>query len=180
MVIDFRKDPLPLPDVIIEGETVERVSKYKYLGTVLDNKMTFNEHIDHIHKKCQPRIFLLQRLRNLGINSNILHTFYRSCIESVLTVSFVCWFGSLSVGNKRVLNDVVNVCSKVVGEKEPGLNELYERRVMQKAKEIVTDSSHVLNKHYELLPSGRRYRTFKLNARAQKSFIPRSVKLLNH
>ena len=46
------------------------------------------------------------------------------------------------------------VCGKVVGERQEQLSQLYERRVVRKAKVIVDDNSHVLAKHYNLLPSG--------------------------
>ena len=65
--------------------------------------------------------------------------------------------------SKDVLNKVVNVCGKAVGERQEQLSQLYERRVVQKAKVIVDDSSHVLAKHYQLLPSGRRFRVPKSN-----------------
>ena len=57
--------------------------------------------------------------------------------------------------SKNVLNKVVNVCGKVVGERQEHLSQLYERCVVRKARMIVDDNSHVLAKHYELLPSGR-------------------------
>ena len=57
--------------------------------------------------------------------------------------------------SKNVLNQVVNVCGKVVGERQEHLSQLYECRVVQKARVIVDDNSHVLAKYYELLPSGR-------------------------
>ena len=41
MQIDFRKAPTVIPDLIIDGVKVERVTGHKYLGTVLDNKLTF-------------------------------------------------------------------------------------------------------------------------------------------
>ena len=56
----------------------------------------------------------------------------------------------------NILNKVMNVCGKVVGERQEHLSQLYERRVVRKARVIVDDNSHVLAKHYELLPSGRR------------------------
>ena len=49
----------------------------------------------------------------------------------------------------------MNVYSKVVGERKEQLRQLYEQRVVWKASVIVDDNSHVLAKHYELLPSGR-------------------------
>ena len=153
---DFRKAPTVILDLFIDGVKVGRVTEYKYLGTVLDNKLNFNKNIDFIHKRCQPRIVCLQRLRSLNVSAAVLRTFYRSCTESVLTLLFLCWFGGLDVKSKNVLNKVVNVCGKVVGERQEHLSQLYERRVVQKARVIVNDNSHVLAKHYELLPSGRR------------------------
>ena len=64
---------------------------------------------------------------------------------------------------QKFLNKVVNVCGKVVGESQEQLSQLYERRVVRKAGVIVDDNSHVLAKHYELLPSGRRFRVPKSN-----------------
>ena len=65
--------------------------------------------------------------------------------------------------SKNVLNKVVNVCGKVVGERQEQLSRLYERRVVRKARVIADDNSHVLAKHYEFLPSGTRFRVHKSN-----------------
>ena len=75
-----------------------------------------------------------------------------------------------------MLNDVVNVCSKVVGKKQACMQDMYERRLKRKARQIVGDQSHVLAKFFELLPSGP---TVKGKARFLKTFIPRSLHLLN-
>ena len=53
---------------------------------------------------------------------------------------------------------------QVVGERQEHLSLLYERCVVRKARVIVDDNSHVLAKHYELLPSGRLFRVPKSNA----------------
>ena len=57
--------------------------------------------------------------------------------------------------SENVLNKVVNVRGKVVGERQEQLSQLYECHVVQKGRVTVDDNSHVLAKHYELLPSGR-------------------------
>ena len=59
--------------------------------------------------------------------------------------------------SKNVLNKVVNVCSKVVGERQEHLSQLYEHHVVWKARVSVNKNSQVLVKYYELLPSGRRF-----------------------
>ena len=63
MLTDFRKAPTVVPHFFINGAKVERVTEYKYLGTVLDSKLIFNKNTDFIHKRCQPIIFCLQMLR---------------------------------------------------------------------------------------------------------------------
>ena len=64
---------------------------------------------------------------------------------------------ALNVRSKNVLNKVVNVCGKVVHERQEHLSQLYDCCVVRKAKVIVDYNSHVLPKCYELLPSGRRF-----------------------
>ena len=180
LVIDFRKTPSDLPDLVIKGEKVERVSEYKYLGVVIDNKLTFTANTNTIHKKCQSRLYCLQKLRSLQVGKSVLRTFYTCFVESVLTFGLMCWFGGLNVGSKNVLERVVKVCSKVIGERQRGLSELYECRVDRKARNISRDTSHVLAKNFDLLPSGRRYRMPKMRTkRSRSSFIPNAISILN-
>ena len=84
--------------------------------------------------------------------------FYCVFVESVLAFSFGGWFESLSVKNKNMLARVVNVFSTIVGERRESLSELYESRAMRKGRKFAGDSAHVLARHFELLPSLRRYR----------------------
>ena len=62
--------------------------------------------------------------------------------------------------SKNVLNKVVNVCGKVVGERQEHLSQLYERRLVRKVRVIVD----VLAKCCDLIPTGRRFRVPKSNA----------------
>ena len=91
VVIDFRKSSAVVPDLFINGVKVERVTEYKYLGTVLelDSKLNFNANNDFINKKCQSRLYCLRKLRSFHVNTDILCTFYRCFLESVLTFSFL-------------------------------------------------------------------------------------------
>ena len=41
LIIDFRKKNSVIPDLFIDGAKVERVSEYKYLGTIIDDKLNF-------------------------------------------------------------------------------------------------------------------------------------------
>ena len=91
---------------------VERASQDKYLGTVLGSKLNFDQNTALIQKKCQSRIYLQQKLRNMNVHSSVLQRFYCAFKESVLT-SFWGWFGRLSMKNKNMLARAVNVSSKI-------------------------------------------------------------------
>ena len=81
-------------ELVIEGVNVDKVNEYKYVGTVLDNKQTVESNTNCIVNKCHQRMFCKFRLKSFGVSSKTLLMFYRRFIESVLTSSFVCWFGT--------------------------------------------------------------------------------------
>ena len=57
--------PLKLPDLHIFNKTIERTSSIKFLGVILDEHITWNEHIKTIKKKLAKIIGLLYKARVL-------------------------------------------------------------------------------------------------------------------
>ena len=51
MCIDFRKNRRCPKPINIEGEAVERVDTYQYLGVVFDSKLNWKENINSVLKK---------------------------------------------------------------------------------------------------------------------------------
>ena len=166
--------------VTIKGQEVEQVSSFKYLGTVLDQSLTFTEHMDCIYKKAQQRLFLLRKLRSFEVSQCTLNRVYQSLIESVLTFNIVSWFENLTVKNKTKLSKVVKLGSKITGCKQTQLSHHYERAVKRLSNKILDDCSHPLHHCFQLLPSGQRYRVpcAKKNI-YKKSFVPVTIKYLN-
>ena len=78
----------------IHNNEVEIVSKYKYLGTVFDDKLKWDDNTEEIVKKGQQQLYQLRKLNYFSVEQKILTLFYKSFIESVLSFSFICWFNS--------------------------------------------------------------------------------------
>ena len=181
-MIDFRQKPSYLPDLVIKGEKVEHVSQYKYLGTVLDNKLNFDQNTALIQKKCHSRMYLLQKLRNLNLNPSVLQMFYRAFIESVLTSSFL---GMVWKSECEEQNSACKGCECMQQDRgwETGKPEwvVWKPCSAEGRKDCGWQcSAHVLARHFELLPSGRRYRMPTTRTlRAKNSFVPRSIVLCN-
>ena len=96
--------------MLIKGEKVECVSQYKYLGTVLDSKLNFDQNTVLIQKKCHSRIHLLQKLRNLNINLSVLQMFYRSFLLNLFGPSFWRWTFFLEMVWKSECEEQNNAC----------------------------------------------------------------------
>nr|XP_029131377.1 uncharacterized protein LOC114917641 [Labrus bergylta] len=60
VVADYRKKKRPPVPVIIQGETVERVDSYKYLGVHINNKLDWSHSSDTLFRKGQSRIIPVQ------------------------------------------------------------------------------------------------------------------------
>jgi hypothetical protein len=144
--------------VIVNGQPVEVVECFKYLGTQIDSKLNFNQNTNFIFKKAMQRLFLLRKLRSFGVSEAVLETVYKSLIQSLLSFNITVWFGNLSAKNKGTLNRVVNTASKIIGRPQSQLSDIYTVSVHRKAFSITSDSSHPLYCQFEKLPSGRRYR----------------------
>ena len=53
----------PSAEVSINGETINSVNQYKYLGVTFDQQMSFSEQLSIVSKKLSQRINMLKRVR---------------------------------------------------------------------------------------------------------------------
>ncbi|XDV35077.1 hypothetical protein PO909_005118, partial [Leuciscus waleckii] len=139
-------------------KTMEIVNSFKYLGTHVDDKLSFTENTDCICKKAGQRMFLIRKLKEFDVSQNILEKVYVSLIESILVFNISVWFGHLTLINKNKLGRIVKTAGKVIGRQQKSLDVLYSTALYRKALSIIGDKKHPLHIEFELLPSGRRHR----------------------
>jgi len=77
----------------IDGEIIEIVKEMKYLGVILDAKLTFNKHAEYIQKKLGKKISFFGRIRQkisrktaLSIYNSIIAPHFNYCA----TILFLC------------------------------------------------------------------------------------------
>ena len=179
LVFDERPDKPPFEPIVISNENVDVVDSFKYLGTTIDNDLNFQENTDQIYRKCQQRLYLLRKLKSFDVCSEILQTVYRSMIESVLIFNIACWYNFLTLTNKKKLDRIVKLGSKIIGIQQVPLSTLYQKSVQRKGKSIINCEDHPLFPEFELLPSKRRYRIPLSKKKFRKSFVPSAVTILN-
>ena len=79
-----RKDVLPLllTRLLIKKHKVERVKSIKFLGVLLDENLSWKDHIKYIENKVAKNIDLLHRAK-LFLDKNSLRTLYYSYIHTI-------------------------------------------------------------------------------------------------
>lgn len=99
--------------IYIKGQEVEQVTNFKdlyikkkkknfkYLGTIIDKKLTFQDNVDYIYKKAWQHLALLRKLRSFNTSQRTFSMVSKSLIESVLTFNIISWYGNLSVKQKN-------------------------------------------------------------------------------
>ena len=179
VIIDFRRKKNPKENLELSGENVEIVQSYKLLGITISDDLKWQMNNERTLKKARQRLFFLRNLKSFGVRREILLNFYCAIIESVLTYGIIVWFGNSTVADIDRLNSVIKSAARIVGCQLSRMDEIYMKRLLNKAKRIVEDNSHPGTNYLELLPSGRRYRTFKGSSRFLKSMFPMMVKSLN-
>ncbi|XP_070183628.1 uncharacterized protein [Littorina saxatilis] len=91
VVIDPRRKKDPILPLEINGEAVEQVSSFKFLGTLISEDLKWDGNTTSIIKKCQQRLHFLRQLRKFRMSQQIMAQFYRAVVESTLCFSItVC------------------------------------------------------------------------------------------
>ncbi|KAI2666523.1 putative RNA-directed DNA polymerase from transposon BS [Labeo rohita] len=142
MIIDFRRNPPPLPPLSIMDSTVATVETFKFLGSVISQDLKWVTHINSIVKKAQQRLYFLRQLRKFNLPQELLKQFYSAIIESVLCTSITVWFGSATKSDIRRLQGIIWTAEMIIGAPLPTLQELYSSRVRKRAQKITLDPSH--------------------------------------
>ena len=94
MIFRSRKSiPLPKVDIKINEISIQEVIKTKFLGVILDNKLTWKQHITHTSNKASKSIGILQKAKK-SLNHSTLITLYYSFIYPYLSYCIVIWGGT--------------------------------------------------------------------------------------
>jgi hypothetical protein len=91
------------------AKIIERKANQRYLGLIIDEKLDFSAHIDHIASKITPMIYALKRIRYY-VTEKTLFMIYFSHIYSHLIFMNPIW----SIANRENTNRLFVLQKKVI------------------------------------------------------------------
>ncbi|XP_077599374.1 UBAP1-MVB12-associated (UMA)-domain containing protein 1 isoform X1 [Stigmatopora nigra] len=180
IILDFRKRSTDLAPLLINGVCVDRVQSFKFLGVHVTDRLSWSTNTTVLVKKAQKRLHFLRVLRRDKLDTKLLATFYRATVESILTYGITVWYTGSTTADKKAIQRVINTAQKIVGCSLPTLEDIANPRYLRRAGSIVGDPYHPGHGLFQLLPSGRRYRSYKARTnRLKDSFFPTAIRSLN-
>jgi len=84
----MKKMPIDIPHITINNIRVTREKSVKFLGVILDSKLTWSNHITSLQKKISKQCGILHLIRDL-LTNKCLKLFYYSLIYPQLTYCHV-------------------------------------------------------------------------------------------
>lgn len=90
MSLSHSRDKIMFP-YTIDGVVLEKVSSKKYLGVVIDDKLSFNEHIDQMVRKSFKMLGFIFRCGRYFTSQSSLRLLYASLVRSRLEYCSSVW-----------------------------------------------------------------------------------------
>ncbi len=106
-MFDFRRRKNAVSPLTINGQDIENVQCFKFLGTTISATLKWDENIRGIVKKSHQRIFFLRQLKTFGVSKVGMLNLYRAVTESVLTFSLTIWFGSSTAQQRSLICNII-------------------------------------------------------------------------
>ena len=76
MLFKGRKQIASLPKIIMNNVEISCIDKTKFLGVIIDDRLSWIHHIDHICKKISKSIGILYKLRKFFNTKNMIDMYY--------------------------------------------------------------------------------------------------------
>ena len=114
MIVNFTDNHQFTTRLQLKGENIEIVDKMKILGTIITDKLTWDDNSNYLIKKVNARMQLLRGVLSFGAtNEEMVHLWITFC-RSVLEQSCVVWHGSLTQENVDDLERTQKTFCKLV------------------------------------------------------------------
>lgn len=75
----------------LNRQTIFESTKIKYLGVLMDSRLTWKHHIFELRKKLNRAVGMIYKMKNIGCDHHITRSLYYSLFQSHLTYGLCVW-----------------------------------------------------------------------------------------
>ena len=126
-------------DVYIDGTKIEIVKLYRYLGFLIDDKLTHKHHIDSIIAKLRRFKYISYKIRPF-MTIEAAKSFYYGLIFSILCYGTLVWGGTLDTAGfsklQSLQNSIIFNLFSLPDESKANVNVVYKRQALLQVTDL--------------------------------------------
>ena len=100
-------------NIKIKGEQIEEKKYTKYLGILIDNKLSWNYHVKHANLKISKGIGILTKLRRY-LSKNVLRTLFYALVQPHIDYGLLVWGSPTPTNLKLILKNLQKAVRKIL------------------------------------------------------------------
>ena len=171
----------------LQGQMLEQVSSYKYLGINLNIELTFDNQWRIIQTKTRSLPYLLKKLKHIGFNKTILKNVFRSLGLSHFTYSAPI-LASISKSSKTEITSFQHRILRIIGipvAEFEDINDIIDENNRILITRILAEPGHPLTRKLQLTRSARSCNSgfkpyFAKSSAYSNSFLQKYLRALNN
>ena len=173
-------------NISAEKIVIERVSSFKYLGVLVDDKLKWTEHIENVRKKLRQASFALYHLRNVS-TQEITKQVYHAIAEQHIRYGITAWGQDPHCRHlQKSQNHLIKIIQKPNTlhnssfklKKILNVNEIYKSTMINTYYEHKEYRNKIEHKHDTRRKSQGRFKVSQFFNNFGKFTLPRSIPAL--
>ena len=179
LIIDFSKEGGGHESIVIDGQNVEQVQSYKYLGLTIEDSLDLHIQTSNVISKINQRMFFIRKLNAFRIDKYLISLFYRSVIESIVSFCIYVYGGNALCKDIKKIEMIIKHASRITHISQHTFHQIFRDLSVKKLKRILKEPSHhFFNKIIFSKFSGRFVIVKANRERYRNSFLPYSIRQL--
>ena len=191
-----RKLDFPPEVTFSDGTILETMSETRLLGVIVSEDLKWRKNTTYICNKARKKLWLLRRMKLLGLSKHELFDVYIKEVRSILEFAVPVWHSSLTKKQRSEIESVQKLAFRLIAGKYESYSDacvqfhtttLEERRLdlcLRFTKKNVNDDENCLFSKYtpprSLRDRGRIVAEYRCNKSSfQRSSLPFLSKLIN-
>ena len=101
-------------NIYIDDVKISQVDSTKYLGSFIDSKLNWREHVFNVKKKKSPKVGLIRKLKHI-VPQDCLIKYYMATVQSQIDYCLSVW-GYSSDANCKILQRLQNRAARIISD----------------------------------------------------------------
>lgn len=103
-----------VPQLIINGELIERVVSFKLLGVLFSSDLSWGQHVSYMLNKVAKRYYIIFQLARIGIAQCEIILIYCAIVRSILEYACAVWHSGLTTAQSEDIERVQKRCLRII------------------------------------------------------------------